>query len=236
MAINLGTGKPLTAYAVDPTPRHTVAAVEAGDDRAVLVEAPPKAKTRWFLDTEFNEDGRTIELISIALVSEDGREYYAVSAEFDPDACNDWVKANVLPHLPAFRMSRAQIAEQVSALLLWDGSKPEIWAYFADYDWVALCQLFGPMVALPEGFPMFCMDLKQLMASEGISRDDLPAQSGAAHDAREDARWVRDAHRSIAAKTTSLHDVWMAGYRAGQDPNARMVDCPYPGRGKGEEK
>ena len=165
--------------------------------------AADKPRTRWFLDTEFNEDGKTIELISIALVSEDGREYYAVSSEFDAEACNDWVKANVLPLLPAFRMSRAQMAEHVQALLLDDGNKPEIWAYFADYDWVALCQLFGPMVALPKGFPMFCMDLKQLMVSLGIPRERLPAQVGSAHDALVDARWVRDAHRLLTAPATT---------------------------------
>ena len=31
----------------------------------------------WFFDTEFSEDGTRIVLISIGLVSESGREYYA---------------------------------------------------------------------------------------------------------------------------------------------------------------
>ncbi len=55
---------------------------------------------RFFYDTEFIEDGRTIELVSIGVVAEDGSEYYAVSTEFDPDRAGDWVRANVLPHLP----------------------------------------------------------------------------------------------------------------------------------------
>ena len=33
---------------------------------------------RIFYDTEFLEDGKTIDLISIGMVAEDGREYYAV--------------------------------------------------------------------------------------------------------------------------------------------------------------
>jgi len=37
---------------------------------------------RFFYDTEFIDNGRTIELISIGVVSEDGREYYAISTEF----------------------------------------------------------------------------------------------------------------------------------------------------------
>jgi 3' exoribonuclease, RNase T-like len=34
-----------------------------------------------FYDTEFIEDGRTIDLISIGMVAEDGREYYAVNRD-----------------------------------------------------------------------------------------------------------------------------------------------------------
>ena len=41
---------------------------------------------RFFYDCEFIEDGTTIELVSIGVVDEDGREFYAVSTEFDPDA------------------------------------------------------------------------------------------------------------------------------------------------------
>jgi hypothetical protein len=167
--------------------------------------------TRWFLDTEFNEDGRTIELISIALVSEGGREYYAHSADYDPAACNDWVKANVLPYLENEpRVPRKRIAEDIRALVLSDADAtvelasgarmlvgerssvvPEFWAYYADYDWVALCQLYGPMIALPDGFPMYCRDLKQLMDESGVTKETpLPAQENE-HSALDDARWVR---------------------------------------------
>ncbi len=41
-------------------------------------------------------------------------------------------------------------------------AEPEFWAYYADYDWVVFCQLFGTMMDLPKGFPMYCLDLKQL--------------------------------------------------------------------------
>ena len=39
---------------------------------------------RFFYDTEFIEDGTTIDLVSIGVVDENGREFYAVSTEFDP--------------------------------------------------------------------------------------------------------------------------------------------------------
>ena len=56
----------------------------------------------YYLDTEFYEDGRTIDLISIALVTTDGRELYAVSRDAELHRVSDWVRENVLPHLPPY--------------------------------------------------------------------------------------------------------------------------------------
>lgn len=161
------------------------------------------------MDTEFNEDGRTIELISIALVNEAGIKYYAVSTEFDPTACNEFVRENVLPKLPPPNAHnwrpRAKIAADIRMLMLSEGvSRPEIWGYFADYDWVVFCQLFGRMVDLPKGMPFWCRDLKQLMQDRGIEKSALPGQDAETeHNALADALWVRDAHRFILAKSTT---------------------------------
>src|SRR5439155_17667518 len=57
-------------------------------------------RTRYFVDTEFLENGTTIELVSIGVVCEDGREYYAVSADFDPGDAIPWVREHVLSQLP----------------------------------------------------------------------------------------------------------------------------------------
>ncbi len=156
---------------------------------------------RWFYDTEFHEDGKTIDLISIALVSDDGREYYAVSSEFDQDRCSEWVKENVLPHLPTRDKwkPRAVIAAEIRDLLLAFG-KPGLWAYFGDYDHVALCQLYGRMIDLPKGFPFYTLDLKQMMKTHGVEKEQLPRQSGTEHDALADARWARDSFLAMWRK------------------------------------
>ncbi len=109
---------------------------------------------RYFYDTEFIDDGRTIELISIGVVAEDGREYYAVSTEFDPERAGSWVRANVLPKLPPpasqLWRSRRQIRLDLEEFFDVDGAEPiELWAWVAAYDHVALCQLWGPMTDLP---------------------------------------------------------------------------------------
>lgn len=148
---------------------------------------------RYFIDTEFIEDGRTIELLSIGVVCEDGRELYHVSAEADWAQANDWVIDNVLPHLDRrIEVPRATIAADLLKFVNHGDSPPEFWGYYADYDWVAVAQLYGTMMDLPKGWPMFCMDLKQLCVSKGDPK--LPEQASTEHHALADARWNRDVY------------------------------------------
>lgn len=147
---------------------------------------------KYFFDTEFMEDGSIIDLISIGIVSEDGREFYAESADADFSKANDWVKANVLPHLTGESWPKWKIARKV-AIMCGDGA-PEFWTWYGAYDWVALCQLFGRMIDLPRGFPMFACDLKQLQRDLDVRDDQLPNGGRTSHNALEDARWTRDAH------------------------------------------
>jgi hypothetical protein len=72
--------------------------------------------------------------------------------------------------------------------------KPEFWGYYADYDWVAVCQLFGRMVDLPKGWPMYCRDLKQWC--DELGNPHLPGQTGE-HHALADAQWNREAWRFL---------------------------------------
>src|SRR5690242_17783704 len=73
--------------------------IEKGIGRLWLQRGDNLQLVRYFYDTEFIEDGNTIELVSIGVVAEDGREFYAVSTEFDPGRAGSWVRANVLDKL-----------------------------------------------------------------------------------------------------------------------------------------
>ncbi len=154
---------------------------------------------KYFFDTEFHEDGRTIDLISIGVVAEDGREFYREDFSYDITraAKDDWLRKNVLPHLTRsgeHLKTRANIRADLLAFV-GDDSKPEFWAYYADYDWVVFCQLFGRMIDLPQHFPKFCLDLKQLSVSVGSPQH--PAQESAEHHALADARWNRDLYTHL---------------------------------------
>ena len=151
---------------------------------------------RFWFDTEFIEDGRTIDLISIGVVSEDSRQYYAEIEECDINRASDWVKQNVIPHLTGPRKPRNVVALDLLSFIGTD--KPEIWAYYADYDWVALCQLFGTMMDLPKGWPKYCRDVKQLCDSLGNPK--LPRQTTGEHNAIFDAIWTAQAWQFLQEK------------------------------------
>lgn len=117
---------------------------------------------KYFLDTEFIDNGTTIDLISIGIVAEDGREYYAQNLDTHFDGASYWVQENVLAKLEnreywRFREGeskpwrrRGQMALDIDEFCNAAAyGRPEFWAYYGAYDWVAVCQLFGTMMKLP---------------------------------------------------------------------------------------
>src|SRR5262249_46131932 len=91
-------------------------------------------RVRYFYDTEFIDNGRTIELIWIGVAAEDGREYYAISTEFNPERAGSWVRKHVLPKLPSpsspLWRSRRQIRMELEEFFGVDGEEPiELWAW-----------------------------------------------------------------------------------------------------------
>jgi hypothetical protein len=260
---------------------------------------------KYFIDTEFFEDfhkplfGKKrhfIDLISIGIVAEDGREYYAISKDFDlekvwnkydlkPDISNGgvkkvyWIRENVLkpifsellqrevelivkagklgtvydtPYSPTFcyktlkelfkrhGKSNKQIAEEIIQFVYndvyknfvgeekefhsrtkeygWNTDTPiEFYGYYADYDWCLFCSLFGRMIDLPKGFPMYMRDLKQTLDEkamayfEGVNpggenfndrlwciknHPNYPKQENE-HSALHDARWNKELHEFL---------------------------------------
>lgn len=161
---------------------------------------------RFFLDTEFMESPGHLELLSIAIVAEDGREFYSINRDANFSQANPWVRRNVMPRLlkewsqyaETMSQIRTGILELIPPLVIPEldvpYDKPEFWGYYADYDWVVFCWIFGAMVDLPNGYPMYCRDLKQILDMDaGGAR--IPKQPEAQeHHALNDARWNRDTY------------------------------------------
>jgi hypothetical protein len=192
---------------------------------------------RYFMDCEFIDDGKTIDLISIGIVCEDGRELYAQSIDFSPKKASTWVWENVLPHLkicpnvPAYGPIEAHLPKEVRLHLKgqcvdqqrgWLHDCPwrtreqlvheikiffnpsdgiELWGYYSAYDHVAFCQLFGTMMDLPKGYPMYTRDLKQWC--DALGNPELPQQEVSQHHALADARHHRLVWQILKEKETN---------------------------------
>jgi hypothetical protein len=142
---------------------------------------------RYFLDTEFNGWGGA--LLSLALVPDDGEEFYVALTCADPMV--PWVERHVVPylhHVPeglrAPPVGRREAADQLSAYLGVD-PEPEIVADWPE-DFAQFCNLLlianGDMVEMP---PL----VMRLMRLPGFS----PARaSKVPHNALHDARALRN--------------------------------------------
>jgi len=146
---------------------------------------------RYFVDTEFMEDGNSIVLLSIGAVDHNnGRLFYAENSDANWNDGNEFVKEHVIPKLtgPANQatwLHRSEIADLFKIWVLAGGGTPEFWGYYADYDWVTICQMYGAMVDRPEGWPMYMLDIKQLAYM--IGDPELPKQERGEHNALDDA-------------------------------------------------
>lgn len=184
---------------------------------------------RVFYDTEFIEDGKTIELISIGMVNSRGEEYYAVNNQINGGDANYKIRRhrflmeNVIPHLPLrsfipimehaledkgwFEVdtnspevrSRQDIVDGVTDFLLRHNEPLELWAYYGSYDHVVMSWLWGPMIYRPKGIPMFSFDLMQYAAHKGLDDSTFPKQEGTLHNALEDARWNKKVHEYLSS-------------------------------------
>jgi hypothetical protein len=160
---------------------------------------------KYFLDTEFWERGREhpIQIISLALLREDGRECYLINNAFDWAGCDsEWLHQNVRPNLKPGLAIGVPPSHMVNMIMNFLGTdpKPEFYGYFCDYDWVIFCQLFGRMIDLPKQFPYFCMDLKQMMVERGLTKewkDQNCPDPVDEHNALADAWWNKRLYDAI---------------------------------------
>jgi hypothetical protein len=187
---------------------------------------------KYFIDTEFVEKPGTIDLISIGIMAENGLTYYALNKNCNIQQAweNDWIKSHVLFEIyEEFKDSVYQrhyeftlagikdifyqngipsilMKSEIIRFTSFD-DHPEFYGYYADYDWVVFCWIFGRMIDLPDHFPMYCRDLKQMMDDRGLikewKQEHCPDPVGE-HNALVDARWNLRLYNAILAEKTLL--------------------------------
>lgn len=90
-----------------------------------------------FLDTEFTDFARP-DLLSLALVAEDGQEFYAERTDYQQSECSGFVKDTVLPLFGRVPGAACDSAEMALRLRTWFDALPEaatiVFDYYADWD------------------------------------------------------------------------------------------------------
>ncbi|WP_327359800.1 hypothetical protein [Streptomyces sp. NBC_01304] len=193
---------------------------------------------RIYLDAEFvPHDSSNRGLVSIALVDDSGREYYAINADHDYAAvqAHEFLREHVWPTLPrteALDLDRAhpsvkplgQIRTELADFF--DGpERAELYAWYGIQDHYRLMGLWEhDWQAMPRSVPRIFHELRALADAAGL--EELPEPDGVVHHALADAHYARTLHRHITSMTTSsalgsLEDAAeLARYRTANDRGA----------------
>jgi len=169
------------------------------------------------------DDGRELYLCNSAWLGDDGQ----------PDASNadGWLREHVFPQLPYCKCPENSACRRGALYFVhksdcrWrrtpdmremiidfvkdpgNGERVEFWAYFASYDWILLCWIFGRMLDLPKHFEWLVHDLRVWATTLGYTGKfkELVPDSGH-HDALADARWNRDVHKILTKRFAQERD------------------------------
>lgn len=130
-----------------------------------------------FFDTEFTGLRKDTNLISIGLISEDGRTFYAELSDFNGCNCDDWIRRNVVSNLHIMKIKQGTDEyipnyhygdkEDIKfALCNWfqQFSIVELVSDVCHYDMVLLIDLFGDAFSLPKNVCPSCYDINQDIA------------------------------------------------------------------------
>lgn len=176
---------------------------------------------KHFIDTEFIEHAGGIQLLSLGIYSENGKTFYGENVDHDPSLADSWVQSNVLPLLwknggnieksDYFCIGNEKtIGKHVLDYLVREcdnDTDPVFYAYFAAYDWVVFARLFGRLIEKPDHFPMWVVDLKQMMWERGLTKEWKRAQCPdpeGEHNALVDARWNYKLYQEIIKTRNTL--------------------------------
>lgn len=137
-----------------------------------------------FFDMEFTGLRQNTTPISLGIVSEDGKKFYAEFADYDESQCNDWIKENVIKNLklagmgvgvsdtdenPPLRivMGDKRYIRQEANEWLRQFNKIQFVSDVCHYDFVLLIDLLtngGTALDLPENISAVCHDLNMDIA------------------------------------------------------------------------
>lgn len=152
-----------------------------------------------YFDTEFTGLHKDTTLISIGIVSEDGRSFYAELTDYDKSQVDEWLEENVISNLyldksfgpEGFEAQNLVTNPEETEVLSYDFiikdsmemvstelkrwvaqfDDIKIWSDCLAYDWVLFNHLFGHAFNLPENIYYIPFDICTLFEIKGVDPD-----------------------------------------------------------------
>lgn len=142
-------------------------------------------RTKVFFDLEFTGLHQNTTMISIGLVSECGKTFYAESNDYDFKQIDDWLRENVINNLQyngifqkldgtknniSYKSTTENIKEK---LLTWleQFEEVEMWSNCLAYDWVLFRNLFKESESFPSNVIYIPFDISTLFHLKNIDPD-----------------------------------------------------------------
>lgn len=178
-----------------------------------------------FLDTEFTGLHKETTLVSIGLVAEDGRTFYAELNDYDESQVDEWIQKQVIDNL-VFKnykemfpkgfvsgikdyMMKGNTEQVAGRLQLWLEQFKEqvtIWSDCLAYDWVLFNNLFGTAFDIPKCVYYIPFDICTLLATVGedpdVSREEFAGfvSLKGKHNALHDAKVIKACYEKLKKK------------------------------------
>lgn len=177
-----------------------------------------------FFDTEFTGLHQNTTLISIGMVSEDGKKFYAELSDYDKSQVDEWINKNVLAHrwchtnrtdwdVPSYYYygNSKQIASELRKYLS-RFDKVELVSDCAHYDMMLFINLFGTAFDIPDNVCPACYDVNQDIAKfhevdghtafdinrEEILKNNNIVINGEKHNALYDAEVIKALYEIVS--------------------------------------
>lgn len=141
--------------------------------------------TKVFFDTEFTGLHQNTTLISIGLVSDCGKTFYAELTDYDKSQIDSWLQENVIDKLSINKDSIGKFGDVQNWIVRGDSEalkyylsdwikqfeKVEMWSDCLSYDWVLFNQIFGHAFNIPKNVYYIPFDICTLFKLKGVDPD-----------------------------------------------------------------
>lgn len=179
-----------------------------------------------YFDTEFTGLHQNTTLISIGMVSEDGRTFYAEFEDYDRFQVDTWIEQNVIKNLclskecdyqrvytdrDSLHVRLWSVKDDIAyhlAIWLEQFDQIEMWSDCLAYDWILFRELLSNTGYIWNRIYYIPFDISTLFKFNGIdpdiNREEFAEIEGAKHNALHDAKVIKACWKKLTMPVAKM--------------------------------